>query len=341
MNTLILFLKSFFEPKVFLGVLPDTRSDEEKELDPLHEEVAAGMAGVQWTMKIPAEWKHVDPLRSQNLESSDCCAFSGSSATQADQALADPLSAGDLYDRRSNYPDPGMIPFEAEKLSTKYGIMPDAMLPSDNLTEEQLNVHVKRTPITDTQSMKVAGGIPTQITNITIDTVAAVIAQGLHPRLCFHFTQKEWTAIPQNLGDGAIHHRVFATDFSIVNGKKCIIIQDSCFIGTTYNFPHGLRAITEDFLLQRCFSATYVKPAGPVVSPGPIQHIFTVDIQYGENNNEVTLLQTKLHTLGFFNVTPTGYFGGLTKQAVIAYQASQGLPQTGYVGTLTRAKLNS
>lgn len=340
-NKIFEFIKNLFTPQPFLGILADTRSQDEKELDALHEEVAAGLSPITWTIKSPDQWKHIDPLRSQNLDSSDCCAFSGSSATQADKGLNYALSPRDLYDRRSNYPGEGMIPFEAEQLIVKYGIVKDSTLPSDNLLEEILNIHVKRTPEMIAEALTVSGGTPVQFKTFDIDSIASVIAQELKVRICFQFSEQEWMAIPQLISNGSIRHRVVATDFSIVNGKKCLIIQDSCFLNSTYNFPHGLRAITEDFLNARCFSATYIKPDAPVTpQPAPV-HVFTVDMGYGDNNNEVMLLQTKLQSLGYFNYpTSTGYFGGLTKQAVINYQRDRNIPMTGYVSTLTRAALN-
>jgi peptidoglycan hydrolase-like protein with peptidoglycan-binding domain len=35
----------------------------------------------------------------------------------------------------------------------------------------------------------------------------------------------------------------------------------------------------------------------------------------------------------------TGYFGWITEEAVKKFQARYGIPSTGYVGSLTRAKL--
>ncbi len=62
---------------------------------------------------------------------------------------------------------------------------------------------------------------------------------------------------------------------------------------------------------------------------------FTRDLTVGSTGADVTALQTML------GVSPaTGYFGAITKAAVVAYQTSKGLPATGFVGPLTRAALN-
>jgi len=63
---------------------------------------------------------------------------------------------------------------------------------------------------------------------------------------------------------------------------------------------------------------------------------FTRNLTVGSTGADVTALQTKL------GVTPaTGYFGAITKAAVVAYQTANGVPSTGYVGPLTLAKLNA
>jgi peptidoglycan hydrolase-like protein with peptidoglycan-binding domain len=63
---------------------------------------------------------------------------------------------------------------------------------------------------------------------------------------------------------------------------------------------------------------------------------FTRDLTVGSSGADVTALQNAI------GVSPaTGYFGSITKAAVMAYQASKGIPSTGYVGPLTRASLNA
>ncbi len=63
---------------------------------------------------------------------------------------------------------------------------------------------------------------------------------------------------------------------------------------------------------------------------------FTRDLTVGSSGADVTALQNAI------GVSPaTGYFGSITKSAVMAYQASKGIPATGYVGPLTRASLST
>ena len=62
----------------------------------------------------------------------------------------------------------------------------------------------------------------------------------------------------------------------------------------------------------------------------------TKSLKYGMKGAEVTCLQEKL------SVTPvTGYFGKVTKAAVIAFQKDKGLPMTGLFGSMSLAKLGT
>jgi hypothetical protein len=70
------------------------------------------------------------------------------------------------------------------------------------------------------------------------------------------------------------------------------------------------------------------------------KHVFNTDLKLGMVSNEVKYLQVKLGilptTFGF------GVFGPKTLAAVKAYQLVNKItPVSGYVGPLTRAKLNS
>src|SRR5437588_678366 len=67
-------------------------------------------------------------------------------------------------------------------------------------------------------------------------------------------------------------------------------------------------------------------------------YIFNQDLKYGDNKADIAELQAVLE------VNPNGqnttFFGNLTKKAVVTFQNKVGLPTTGYVGPLTRQKLN-
>lgn len=75
----------------------------------------------------------------------------------------------------------------------------------------------------------------------------------------------------------------------------------------------------------------------PVVSMASID----TNLSFGSRGQAVSDLQNLLISKGFLNTSASGGFYSLTKQAVVAYQTSLGLPATGFVGPMTRAKINA
>src|ERR1035437_685063 len=75
----------------------------------------------------------------------------------------------------------------------------------------------------------------------------------------------------------------------------------------------------------------------PMVSTASID----TNLSFGSRGQAVSDLQNLLISKGFLNTSASGGFYSLTKQAVVAYQASLGLPPTGFVGPMTRAKINA
>ncbi len=69
----------------------------------------------------------------------------------------------------------------------------------------------------------------------------------------------------------------------------------------------------------------------------------TSDLQVGSTGAQVSALQLFLaeDPAIYPQALMTGYFGSLTKAAVIRFQARYGIPQVGRVGPQTRAKINS
>lgn len=69
---------------------------------------------------------------------------------------------------------------------------------------------------------------------------------------------------------------------------------------------------------------------------------FTRLLNLRSSGEEVKLLQQKLKDLGYYDYGVTGYFGPITKAAVIKFQKAYGLaPYPGWVGPGTREKLNN
>jgi len=74
---------------------------------------------------------------------------------------------------------------------------------------------------------------------------------------------------------------------------------------------------------------------------GASTYHFASDLKQGDNGDDVQALQEMLVQGGFLTVTPTGYYGSLTVEAVQAFQRARGILSTGYVGPLTITALNA
>ena len=66
-----------------------------------------------------------------------------------------------------------------------------------------------------------------------------------------------------------------------------------------------------------------------------VTHQASAAVQEGDQGTEVTTVQQRLQELGYFKANITGYFGTLTKDAVIQFQQAKGLEPDGIVGTDT------
>ncbi len=78
-----------------------------------------------------------------------------------------------------------------------------------------------------------------------------------------------------------------------------------------------------------------------ITQPATSSVVISKNLKYGQRDDEVYELQDFLIDKGFLNGNSTGFFGLLTLKAVKAYQKSGGISPTGYVGLLTRQKINS
>ncbi len=83
-----------------------------------------------------------------------------------------------------------------------------------------------------------------------------------------------------------------------------------------------------------------------LVGAASVNAAYNANLSVGSTGADVSALQAFLISKGFdikavsSKAVAPGYFGSQTKSAVSAYQASVGLPSTGFVGPLTRGVLN-
>ena len=98
--------------------------------------------------------------------------------------------------------------------------------------------------------------------------------------------------------------------------------------------------------MKKLLIASGVAALAFAVVAGAQGYMFNTNLTVGSTGQDVVALQTWLVSNGFHipavesGAAAKGYFGSQTKSAVVMYQASVGLPNTGFVGPLTRGKLN-
>ncbi|MGB3191423.1 peptidoglycan-binding protein [Lyngbya sp. PCC 8106] len=78
----------------------------------------------------------------------------------------------------------------------------------------------------------------------------------------------------------------------------------------------------------------------PNPEPPPLGRA-AIGLGQGDQGPGVTDLQTRLRQLGYFNTSPTGFFGSITQNAVIRFQQANLIPATGLVSEETLVFLNN
>jgi len=361
MSIFNLFLKPK-ERNFISGVIEDSRPPEEKRKDYQAEEVFGDAPLIwidwnEWKMK-PENQKMLTDFQIYNQDGSGSCVANAAALILSIQNYQEEgrffkFSTRDIYSRRSNKPNAGMIIQNMAEIITKRGATLDYLLPADQLNEAQMNDLSDYKPSYEAvgQIYKAANYL---FVAASIDKVAQILAKGDPVGLGVAFGNGEWAkevpTIEMPLGQTPWRHEIAALPkgFFTYNGKRAILIQDSWGVNTGLN---GRRILTEDWFTDRVFSPIYFGNLNNLaILNGGIEkpkYEFKNDLGYGMKNSEVAMLQ---RCLGYwkdadgylFPLTqePTGHFGGLTLKAVKRFQALYGIEQTGFVGPITRAKLN-
>lgn len=342
----------------FPGALLDTRSQEEKERDYKFNEIVASADPVQWTEKKDKDLR-VFGHQDQNGQSS-CMANAARKTMRVvfkeNNNLDLDFSSGHIYRRRRNYPEGGMALDDLMSVIRRGATIYD-LAPTDGQTEAEVNA-LQLKPYMETVGdvFKIANTVDVPVGDI--DAVASIIQKTKKAVvLMYYFTESEWSRLYPEIkvpgldvrGNSTLRHGVAAVDFTLRNGVKHLVIDDSAlFSGLDRRF------VSHVFHSKRNYGAAY--PINFVfngVSNKP-QHYFAFDLAFNEISSEVMWLQRCLQFDGTFpsNVTinpvAVGNYYGLTAAAVLAFQKKYGIASPSEldalagkkVGPATRAKLN-
>lgn len=319
------------------GRAEDTRSEEEKAKDYTHVE-GLGMAVITPDWKEKTTWTTLS-LRKQ-ITSSSCGAQALSKLLEFFNK--DIMSATPIYRKRKNFPGEGMFAQDIGDIGKKNKTTTEAICPSQNMTEEQMNAAL----IPDVLPYGISGYY---FLPIDIDLIATALEKGHGLIFGIGSHIAEWTDVPQVIeGKLTFNHYVSAYDknYTLHKGEKSVIIDDSVNSYSTLNGT-GQRILTESFLKERCWTVLAIVPEVKVEKP---KHTFEKNMVYGDRGEEVKELQRCMIDQGFLKSGfDTGYFGTLTMRAVIKFQEKYkneilkpvGLAQgNGKVLNYTRKQLN-
>lgn len=322
------------ETKIYnTGVIEDPRSKEEKEKDYQAIEVAT-FSPIKWEQKKKEDWTKF-PIRDQD-GSGTCVAQTGAkllgieNENEEDKFIE--FSARDIYERRGNKPYEGMWGPDALNIISKFGATTEKRLPSQKMSEAEINKAFTRAQEDLDIAQKYRAGGYVELPAGDIDKIADVILNKKKGVMLFIYAKghDEWTDIPtviyKNLprGEAKINHSITAVDAFMYGGEKCLLIEDSWgkFIGLK-----GQRIITESFLKARNYFAGYILDLSnnwkEEQKPKKPKYTFSSMLKYGSMKNaDVKALQDILKYEELFptQVESTGNYLQITAKAVFNWQ---------------------
>lgn len=346
------------------GVLEDTRTEEQKAKDFRFEELFSAPTAVvfptweEWK-NDPKNQKMLSTLEVQNQDGSYSCLAQAVSLALAinnykEEGVYKRMSPRMIYPYRTNKPGQGMFVGNAGDIAVNQGIAFEMLMPSEGMNEDQMNNLSDLLPSFSKIALIYKPKTYVWLPVNTIDALIAVLATGKPAVICLRFGTGEWTKkVPVILSNDAPYgHGITALPeaFFLYEGKKAILIQDSWGINT--GLFNGRRIITEDWFTQgRVSAAIWFEDLNNLATLNsdlrkPKYH-FVRNFILGSKGSDVAMLQRCLGYLqdkdGYLfplDIEPTGYFGGITRNAVKRFQTMSGILATGDVDAPTKSKLN-
>ena len=312
------------------GALLDYRTEDEKQSDFAHEEIAMGFEPYKWEER-PIKQRYYFP---HNQSSSLSC-VAGFSAIVLEKHDSSIVSRKDVYIRRSNKPFGGMSMPDVMNITRK-GVALESTVLSQNLGEKAMNENYPVTGKIIEERDKNRAGVSFNINGFrNIDTIANIVQTV--PVCMFWFFdesgQEWWREYPMvkfnfinEFSFGVTRHQATVVDAILMGGKKYLVIQDTAGVGTGLGENNNIRLVGEDYLAKRAYSAGYILDNDEeVLKPEPIalkpKFNATEVMKVGSKGNSVKQLQAVLIYEGLLNIKdPSGFFGGLTKASVIKLQ---------------------
>lgn len=301
-------------------------SNRDRELDYSIEEikVASGML----LPKTEDEWRKY--LIRNQLSTSTCVAHSVAKSLGINNYIEEgkylDLSPRFIYAQRINNPGLGMIAENSAAIVNKSGCPLEVQVPFIN-NESEMN---KIEDVTEYDRQTALIAKPKGVIHFNpkdIDTIANYIeATGRSVNVFVQFNYNEWTDVPVLKGGPFnCRHCIPLTNGILYNKDTATVAEDSW--GPSYG-KGGRRILTRDwFQSGRVYEAYAFEDVqnnwrdvdlSSVIKP---KYVFKNIMKLGEKNDDILMLQKCLKSIGFFPETqePTGYYGGITANAVLQF----------------------
>ena len=335
-----------------LGDKPDDPKDTR---DHRSEEIMAAFPPPVWVEKKPEDFATY-PIHEQD-GSGSCVAQTLSKELEVDEFQENGVYR--MLSPRSIYafgfqPNGGMVVRDATRIAQERGVTLEFLLPSMGKNEAAMR-DIADYKTDAKQVAKVYKPDNIVFCDSDIETIASVLQfyQQNNIKKTLGVGLPGWnngtwlSAFPKPIQQSDTwYHLVTVTDFGLITGEKFLSIDNSWgttvglfgkqFLGVDYSpllySAHYTLNLKDDWREQ---SQTVPKP----------HFQWDRDLGIGISGVDVLILQKALQYLGMFPIdtiiNPTGNFQGITRTAVQLFQQAYGiLPVTGYVGPLTRSRLN-
>lgn len=340
------FVKNFFIGKKQIGGLGAVPEKPDKR-DFVLEEIMGAPQPVDWNRGYDIEEVMGRELPSKNQgQSSSCVGQAWSYYSEVLEYLETRhfrrQSARFIYSQ-IYLPSGGAYLRDGGQILTNQGEVPEPLVP-DYKTEAEMRYKDDITPDIKEMAKVYLKGNYALIQAVSIDTLASIIQQnyGFVAGVADDFRPENWTKEIVKPGSRREEgHALYFGKFKLINGKKYVGAKNSW--GDKVG-KKGWQWFGEEWLkLGRFFNPrTIINLENIVERPKKKpKAYFLHNLGAGMKSPEVAKLQECLAYLGLFNYPQfTGYFGGITLKGVKAFQILHGIPATGFVGPMTRNKLN-
>jgi hypothetical protein len=306
----------FGQPKT--GARLDERPLEQRKEDIPFKDVVASANPVVWEEKTSYRTL---PVMNQN-QTNACGAYSLSKHLSSiylnNSKEYIKFSVHDIYQRRANKPYPGMNLWDMARIA-KEGVTLQELTQGLEFKDVDLDSYPIPKYKRDVGNIFSIEGEPIYVTGGDIETLASIIQTTEKSIIgLFFFTSEEWSnyvPVVKDKGlvynsERALRHYVNLLDYTLYNGQKCLVVEDSSHFG-----GFNRRLITEDFLKKRNFINMYMMNFKFSKSSKP------------SYTGTFRSLQKCLQSEGYFpvNVSFVENYGPITRKAVRKFKVDNGL----------------